>query len=75
MSTISLNLPEPLHDRIREIAQRDGISVEQFLETAVAEKLASHAYVRARARRSTQKAFERALAQVPDVPPIPGDEI
>lgn len=75
MSTISLKLPDSMYAKVREIAQRDGISVEQFLESAAAEKLAADAYLSARASRSSKEAFEWALAQVPDVPPVPGDEL
>ena len=75
MSTISLTLPEPVYARVREAAQRDGVSVEEFLESALAEKLVADTYLRTRAARSSKEAFEWALAQVPDVPPVPGDEL
>jgi len=78
MSTISVRLPDSIHEAIKEVAERDGISVDQFLTSAAAEKLAaflSDDYLDMRARRSSREAFERALAQVPDVPPLPGDEI
>ena len=38
MSSMSLRLPESLHMKIRELAERDGISINQFIATAVAEK-------------------------------------
>lgn len=41
MSTLSLRLPDSLHNRVRELAQQDGISINQFISTAVAEKLAA----------------------------------
>jgi hypothetical protein len=78
MSTISLHLPDSIHEKIKEVAERDGISVDQFLASAAAEKLAAFMgedYLEQRARRSSREAFERALAQVPDVPPDPGDEM
>ena len=39
MSTISLRLPESLHKQVRELAKKEGISINQFLATAVAEKM------------------------------------
>jgi uncharacterized protein (DUF1778 family) len=78
MSTINVRLPDSIHEKIREVAERDGISIDQFLASAAAEKLAaclSDDYLEARALRSSREAFERALAQVPDVPPDPGDEL
>lgn len=41
MSTLSLRLPDSLHRRIRELAQQEGISINQFVSTAVAEKMAA----------------------------------
>ena len=78
MTTINVRLPNSIHEKIREVAERDGISVDQFLASAAAEKLAaflSEEYLESRARRSSREAFEAALARVPDVPPEPGDEL
>ena len=41
MSALSLRLPKSLHEQLRELAQEDGISVNQFVVLAVAEKVAS----------------------------------
>ena len=43
MSTISIRLPESLHDGIREAARREGISINQFIASAAGEKLAAWA--------------------------------
>jgi hypothetical protein len=78
MSTLSLRLPESLHRKIRELAERDDISINQFIATAVAEKAAALLtveYLEDRGRRGNAKLFDRLLARVPDVPPIPGDEL
>jgi hypothetical protein len=75
MSTISLTLPDPVYQQVQESAKRSGISVGEYLASALAEKLASDAYLDARARRSSREGFDWALAQVPDVPPIRGDEL
>lgn len=77
MSTLSLRLPESLHRKIRELAERDDISINQFIATAAAEKAAALltvAYLEERAHRGDAKLFDRVLARVPDVPPVPGDE-
>lgn len=77
MSTMSLRLPESLHDRLREVADREGISMNQFVTTAVAEKLSAlltEEYLGERAQRGAREKYERALSQVPDVEPMPGDE-
>ncbi len=41
MSTLSLRLPESLHRKIRELAERDDVSINQFIAMAVAEKAAA----------------------------------
>ncbi|HEV8357930.1 MAG TPA: toxin-antitoxin system HicB family antitoxin [Gemmatimonadales bacterium] len=77
MSTLSLRLPDSLHRRVKELAARDDISINQFIATAVAEKMSALQtldYLEARARRGDRTAYARALARVPDRAPIPGDE-
>jgi len=77
MSMLSLRLPESLHRKVRELAAKESISINQFIATAVAEKMAAlltEEYLEERARRADPAAFDRILARVPDVPPTPGDE-
>jgi hypothetical protein len=79
MSTISLRLPESLHRQIRKLANEDGISINQFLSTAAAEKLAALMttveYLDERARRGSREKFEAALASLPDVEPDDEDRL
>lgn len=78
MSTLSLRLPESLHRKIRQLADRDDISINQFIATAAAEKAAALLtveYLEERGRRGDIRLFNRVLARVPDVPPVPGDEL
>jgi HicB family len=77
MSMLSLRLPDSLHRKVRELAAKDAISINQFIATAVAEKMAAlmtEEYLGERARRAQPAAVDRILARVPDVPPMPGDE-
>jgi hypothetical protein len=78
MSTLSLRLPESLHRKIRELAERDEVSINQFIAMAVAEKAAALltvTYLEERGRRGSAALFDRVLARVPDVAPLPGDEL
>jgi len=78
MSTLSLRLPASLHHKIRELSERDEVSINQFIATAVAEKTAALLtveYLEARGRRGSRAQFDRILARVPNVPPTPGDEL
>jgi predicted HicB family RNase H-like nuclease len=41
MSTLSLRLPESLHKQLAALAKSEGISINQLIATAAAEKLAA----------------------------------
>ena len=76
MSTLSVRLPDSVHRNARLYAEREGTSLNRLVATAVAEKLAAlgaEEYIRQRAERADDDAFEAALAAVPDVPPREGD--
>jgi len=78
MSSLSLRLPESLHMKIRELAERDDISINQFIATAVAEKAAALLtldYLEERARHADVRLLDRVLARVPDRAPVSGDEL
>ena len=78
MSTLSLRLPDTLHRHVKELASKEGISINQFIATAVAEKMAAlmtEDYLQERARRGSRARYEAALAQVPDVEPEEYDRL
>ena len=78
MSTMSLRLPESLHERARELAKREGISINQLIATALAEKVSALdtvAYLEERASRGSRDAFLNALSKAPDIAPEEGDEL
>jgi len=57
MSTLSVRLPNALHRHLRELAQREGVSMNQLISSAVGEKLAAlmtEDYL-ARARRGVRE--------------------
>ena len=76
MSALSLRLPNSLHERARELARREGVSINQLVAAALAEKMSAlltEEYLEARARRGSRTRFLAALAQVPAVEPDPED--
>jgi len=78
MSTLSLQLPKSLHKQLKEIAEQEGISINQFVSTAVAEKISAlltEEYLEKRARRGSREKFERVLAKVPDIEPSEEDRL
>jgi hypothetical protein len=78
MSTISLRLPESIHKRVRDLAKRENISINQFISTALAEKLSAlltEEYIDQRSGRGSRKKFDGVMAKVKDRDPEPGDEV
>ena len=78
MSTLSLRLPDSIHERVKEFAQKEGISINQFIASAVTEKISAFAtkdYLEKRAGRADVNKFEKALSQIPDVEPEEYDKM
>jgi predicted transcriptional regulator len=78
MSTISLRLPDSLHDEIRKLAESENVSINQLATLAIAEKvsaLKTAEYVLARAARADKKKFLRAMVKVADVAPDAQDTL
>ena len=78
MSTLSLRIPNSLHRELRDLAEREGVSINQIISSAVGEKVASLKtldYLRERARRGSRQLFDAVLAKVPDVEPEEFDRL
>jgi hypothetical protein len=78
MSALSLRLPNSLHERARTLARREGISINQLISTALAEKMAvllTAEYFTARGQRASRAKFLAALARVPNVEPEDYDKL
>mgnify|MGYP001033923661 CR=1 FL=1 len=70
MSTIQVQIPDSLQKSLCDLASRDGISIDQFISTAIAEKLSAlmaEDYLIERAKRGDRTKYEAILAKVPDV--------
>jgi hypothetical protein len=68
----------PALSQVRELAAREGISINQFVATAVAEKMSAlmtEEYLEGRAKRGSREGFERAMATVKDRVPDTHDQI
>lgn len=77
MTTFNLDLPPSIQRHLQEMADLDGVSIDQFIASAVAEKmsvLTAGSDLRARASRSDSSAFQAILDRVPQRAPLPGDE-
>ncbi len=78
MSTLSLRLPDSVHEQIKILAKKDGISINQFAASAIAEKMAAYLteeYLKKRAEKGNEAAFLATMAKVPSVQPAAEDEL
>jgi len=78
MTTLSLRLPESLHKEVKNLAKHEGISINQFISSAVAEKMSAlltEEYLLERAKKSNKKSFLNAMSKVPDVEPEEIDKL
>jgi post-segregation antitoxin (ccd killing protein) len=77
MSTLSLRLPNSLHKHAKRLAEEEGISINQLISAAVAEKLSAidtEKYLAERGARASVDKFLSVLGKVPRNPPDVGDE-
>jgi len=75
-SRVSLNLPASLKAAAERYAERDGVSLNQFISMALAEKVGSQgaaAFFAERAAGGDAKAAIAFLKKAPDVEPDEGD--
>ncbi len=78
MGTLSLRIPDSLHDEVKNLAKREGISINQFISSAVAEKMSAlltEQYLLQRSTKGDQQLFFQAMAKVCDVEPDDIDRI
>ena len=77
-STYPLRLPRSVKAEVENRAKADGISVNQFVATAVAEKLAAMntaAFFAERRERADFPAFDRLMRRKGGEPPVAEDRI
>ncbi len=75
MGTLSLRIPDSLHNEVKSLVKKEGISINQFISSAVAEKMSAlltEQYLLKRSKRGNKQQFFEAMSKVPDVEP---DEI
>jgi predicted transcriptional regulator len=78
VSHLNVQLPDSLYKSLQILAEQDGISVDQFIATAVAEKIAAlttETYLEEWAKRGSRDQYAAVLAKVPDVEPEPYDQL
>jgi hypothetical protein len=77
-STYPLRLPVSIKAEAEKLAAAEGTSLNQFVATAVAEKVAAlrtASYFAERRGRADWDAFDRLMTRQGGEPPRPGDEM
>ena len=78
MSTLTIQIPDSLKQRIEALAAKEGYTVSQFLASAAGEKLAvvlPADYLRCEAAAGRREDFDHYLSAVPDVSPAEHDRV
>jgi uncharacterized protein (DUF1778 family) len=77
-ATLQLRLPRSLKDGVQRLAKREGISMNQFMAMAIAEKLSvleTVSFFEERAKRANFALFDEFMSRERGEPPRPGDEL
>jgi len=77
MTIIHAQVPDPLARQVEELAAQEHVSVDQLVSIALAYQVSawrSRDTVPVRAARGNWEKFDRVMAKVRDVAPLPGDE-
>ena len=78
MTALTVRLPNSVHQKVKELALRDEISVNQFIAADVSEKMASVMtldYLKLEAAKGSRSDFDRFMNFVPSAPIAEGDEL
>lgn len=78
MSTLTISIPDSVRNRIEFFAGKDGVSVEDYVSTVLAQRIAvadADSMVQRRAKQGSPERLMELLAAAPDVPPEPQDRI
>lgn len=78
LATYPLRLPHSMRAGLEKFSKQDGVSINQFVNVAVAEKLAmlqAEDFFQSRAAKADVAAFDRLMSRPGGDPPRPGDEL
>ena len=78
-ATYPLKLPVSIKAAAERLAREDGVSLNQWITSAVAQKIGAvetaAEFFKRRAAGARPHGLAEILAKVPDLPPEPGDEL
>jgi len=78
-ATYPLKLPASIKAAAARLAKEDGVSLNQWIAAAVAQKVGAvetaAEFFKRRSSGQSLQTLNELLARVPDVPPVAGDEL
>lgn len=78
MSSLHISLPDSIRERLESLARKDGVSVDAFAASVLAQRVAvaeADSYVRRRADRGNAGRLLEILSQAPEIDPEPHDRL
>ncbi|MBK1834435.1 toxin-antitoxin system HicB family antitoxin [Roseibacillus ishigakijimensis] len=78
MATLSIRIPDSLHQSVKEMAENDHVSLNQFIALTLTEKVSTLRTIeqlKAKATRANLADFDQLLSRVPDVEPDEKDRL
>ncbi len=78
MSTLEAHIPDRLLEQVNELAEKENVSVDEIVSIALAAQVSAwhtRESIASRAERVNWEKVDEILSRVPDVPPLPGDEL
>lgn len=78
MSTLKVSLPDSVRERVEHFAREDGVSVDDFLATVIAQRIAvaeANSYIQQRGAKSNSTRMLELLEKAPDIEPEAYDRI
>jgi len=77
--TYPLKLPQSIKRAAERLAKEDGVSLNQWISVAVAQKVGTMEtaaeFLRCRAGDAKVEDLKKFMAMLPDAEPMPGDEL
>lgn len=78
MATLSVRFPNSVHEAVKAVAREDDISINQFITSAVIEKLTAldtAKYIETRGERASREKYMDVLKKAPHVEPRDDDKM
>jgi len=78
MKTIQVRLPDHIHEKVKDLAKEEGISINNFIVSSVSNEVVrqeTRDFFKKAAASFDAKAFAEALAAIPDAPVPESDNV